>query len=77
MLAGQGPTLNGDPVSIFGLFDFPAIIGKDQPLSDRIFVWHLICWILIGGIVALHIAGALYHWLVKGDRVLQRVLPGN
>ncbi len=27
--------------------------------------------------VALHIAGALYHWLVKGDRVLQRMLPGN
>jgi cytochrome b561 len=28
-------------------------------------------------IVALHIAGALYHWLVKRDRVLQRMLPGN
>jgi cytochrome b561 len=62
--------------SIFGLFDFPAIIGKDQPLSDRIFVWHLICGILIGVIVALHIAGALYHWLVKGDSVPQRMVPG-
>jgi len=67
----------GDPVNVFGLFNFPAILGKNQPLSDRIFVWHLICGILIGVIVMAHVAGALYHWLVKGDRVLQRVLPGN
>ena len=77
MLGWAGTNAYGDPVSIFGLFDFPSIIGKDQPLSDRIFVWHLICGILIGVIVALHVAGALYHWLVKRDRVLQRVLPGN
>jgi len=67
----------GDPVSVFGLFDFPNILGKDQPLSDRIIVWHLIFGILIGLIAALHIAGALYHWLVKRDRVFQRMLPGN
>jgi cytochrome b561 len=77
LLAWAGTNAYGDPVSVFGLFDFPAILGKDQPLSDRIFVWHLICGILIGVIVALHVAGALYHWLVKGDRVLQRMLPGN
>jgi cytochrome b561 len=77
VLGWAGTNAYGDPVSVFGLFDFPAIIGKDQPLSDRIFVWHLICGILIGAIVALHVAGALYHWLVKRDRVLQRMLPGN
>jgi cytochrome b561 len=77
VLGWAGTNAYGDPVSVFGLFDFPAIIGKDQPLSDRIMVWHLICGILIGVIVALHIAGALYHWLVKRDRVLQRMLPGN
>jgi cytochrome b561 len=67
----------GDPVSVFGLFDFPVVLGKDQPLSDRIFVWHLICGIVIAAIVTLHVAGALYHWLVKRDRVLERMLPGN
>ncbi len=77
VLGWAGTNAYGDPVSVFGLFDFPAILGKDQPLSDRIFVWHLICGIVIGVIVALHVAGALYHWLVRGDRVLQRMLPGN
>jgi cytochrome b561 len=74
ILGWAGTNAYGDPVSLFGLFNFPAILGKDQPLSDQIFVWHLICGILIGVIVALHIAGALYHWLVKGDRVLQRMM---
>jgi cytochrome b561 len=73
ILGWAGNNAYGDPVSVFGLFDFPAILGKDQPLSDRIFV----CGILIGVIVALHIAGALYHWLVKRDSVLQRMLPGR
>jgi cytochrome b561 len=77
ILGWAGTNAYGDPLSVFGLFDFPAILGKDQPLSERIFVWHLICGIAIGVIVALHVAGALYHWLVKGDRVLQRMLPGN
>jgi cytochrome b561 len=75
VLGWAGTNAYGDPVSVFGLFDFPTIMGKDQPLSDRIIVWHLICGILIGLIVALHIAGALYHGLVKRDRVLQRMLP--
>ena len=73
VLGWAGTNAYGDPVSVFGLFDFPTILGKDQPLSDRIIVWHLICGILIGVIVALHVAGALYHWLIKGDRVLQRM----
>jgi cytochrome b561 len=77
VLGWAGTNAYGDPVSVFGLFDFPAILGRDQPLSDRIFVWHLDCGILIGAIVALHVAGALYHGLVKRDRVLQRMLPGD
>jgi cytochrome b561 len=76
VLGWAGTNAYGDPVSVFGLFDFPAILGKDQPLSDRIFVWHLICGIVIAAIVALHVAGALHHWLVKRDSVLQRMLPG-
>jgi cytochrome b561 len=77
MLGWAGTNAYGDPVSVFGLFDFPTIMAKDRVLSDRVIVWHLVCGILIGLIVALHIASALYHWRVKGDRVLQRMLPGN
>jgi cytochrome b561 len=77
VLGWAGTNAYGDPVSVFGLFNFPTLLGKDQPLSDRIFVWHLVCGIVIGAIVALHVAGALYHGLFRCDRVLGRMLPGN
>jgi cytochrome b561 len=77
LLGWAGTNAYGDPVSVFGLFDFPTLLGKDQPLSDRIFVWHLAGGLLIAAVAALHIAGALYHHFVKRDAVLKRMLPGG
>jgi len=77
VLGWAGTNAYGDPVSVFGLFEFPAILAKDQPLSDRIIVWHLAGGLLIAAIALLHIAGALYHGLVKCDGVLARMLPGG
>ena len=67
----------GDPVSVFGLIPFPQLLGKDEPLSVQIFLWHLAGGLLITAIVALHVAGALYHAVVKRDGVLGRMLPGG
>jgi cytochrome b561 len=77
VLGWAGTNAYGDPVSVFGLFDFPAILGKDLRLSDEIFVWHLASGLLIAAIVALHASGALYHRFVKHDGVLARMWPGN
>lgn len=75
VLGWAGTNAYGDLVNMFGLFTFPAILGEDRPLSDRIFVWHLAGGILIAAIVALHAAAALYHGLVKRDDLLRRMLP--
>jgi|ERR1700722_630383 cytochrome b561 len=77
LLGWAGTNAYGDPVSVFGLFTFPSIAAKDVPLSDRILAWHLICGILIAAVVALHVAGALYHRIVKHDGVLARMWPGG
>ena len=77
VLGWAGTNAYGDPVSVFGLFEFPAILAKDQPLSDRIFGWHLAGGLLVAAIVALHVAGALYHRFGRRDRVLARMLPGG
>jgi cytochrome b561 len=77
VLGWAGTNAYGDPVSVFGLFDFPRILGKDTPLSDRIFVWHLYGGLVVAAIAAVHAAGALYHGLVKRDGVLARMLPGG
>ena len=75
VLGWLGTNAYGDPVSVFGLFDFPTLIGKDEPLSVTIFLWHLAGGLLIAAIVLLHAAAALYHHFVKHDRVLARMMP--
>src|ERR1700678_1841252 len=77
VLGWAGTNAYGDPVSVFGLIDFPTILGKDTPLSERIFLWHLYGGIVVATIAALHVVGALYHGLVKRDGVLARMLPGG
>jgi len=77
LLGWAGTNAYGDPVSVFGLFDFPTILAKDTPLSDQIFVWHLYGGLVVVAIAALHAAGALYHGFIKRDGVLARMLPGG
>jgi cytochrome b561 len=75
ILGWAGTNAYGDPVSVFGLFSFPVIMGKDEALSDRIFTFHLIGAITIAAIATLHIGAALYHYLIKRDRLIHRMLP--
>ena len=37
VLGWAGTNAYGDPVSVFGLIDFPTILGKDTPLSSGFF----------------------------------------
>ncbi|GHE20847.1 cytochrome b [Halomonas urumqiensis] len=51
----------------------PGLIGRDDALSEQLFMWHgRLAWVILG-LVALHIAGALFHWLVKHDGVMKRM----
>jgi cytochrome b561 len=36
----------------------------------------VLSWVLLG-LIGLHIAAGLYHYLFLRDRVLQRMLPGS
>ena len=67
----------GDHVSLFGLFNLPRILDKDQTLSDQIFEWHLYGALAIGALVTLHIGAALYHRFVKRDGLIQRITLGG
>jgi cytochrome b561 len=77
LLGWAGANAYGDPVSVYGLFNMPTLLGKDQDLSKQIFVWHLTGALLIAAIATLHICGALYHRFVKRDRLLARMWPGG
>lgn len=66
---------SGFPVSFFGQFTIPDLIGKDQELGKLLNNLHSkIAW----GIVAfasLHVLGALKHHLIDKDSTLRRMLP--
>ena len=51
----------------------PGLIAKDPALSETLFQLHgVLGWALLA-LLALHIAGALMHWLIKRDGVMRRM----
>ncbi|HEX6613881.1 MAG TPA: cytochrome b [Rhodanobacteraceae bacterium] len=67
----------GMPITFFGLFHVPPLVG-DHAAGWRWTgdVHTLIAEYGILPLVGLHVAAALYHYFVRRDRVLQRMLPG-
>jgi cytochrome b561 len=65
----------GAPTPFFGLVELPPIIEKNEALSTPLFAIHRwVGWLLII-LVLMHVSAALYHHFIRGDKVLQRMLP--
>jgi cytochrome b561 len=57
----------------FGLFAFPALVGKDEALAHTAgFILYGLAW-AIGAVLALHLAAAAWHAWVKRDEVFSRM----
>jgi cytochrome b561 len=65
----------GAKTPFFGLFEWPMIVGKNEPLSEELFVFHKYAGWLVGILVVIHIGAALQHHLIHRDNVLRRMLP--
>jgi cytochrome b561 len=61
--------------AFFGLGHLPALLAKDEPLSKILFGVHEAGGLAIGGLVLLHVGGALRHAFVKRDALVWRMLP--
>jgi cytochrome b561 len=62
----------GFPVQFFG-WELPGLIGKNEGLSKTLFELHgWLGWILIG-LIVIHVAAALMHWLIQRDGVMERM----
>ena len=75
LLGWFGKSAYGSKISLFGLVDVPALLPKNEAVSDALFLLHDIGGYLIAGLLVLHIGGAFMHAFVKGDGVFQRMLP--
>jgi cytochrome b561 len=65
----------GHAVKVFGLFALPPLMPENDRLSQLAIAFHLVGQYLVYLFVALHIAGALLHGVVRRDGVLERMLP--
>lgn len=65
------------PPNFFGLFTVSLPISPDKALAEFMAGIHeIIAWTLIV-LIVLHIGGALKHYLIDKDKVLQTMLPGG
>ncbi len=65
----------GATVRLFGLIPLPALVAQDKPFAEAVGQVHGAVAFTLVALIALHVAGALYHALVKRDRVIHRMLP--
>jgi cytochrome b561 len=61
----------GYPVQFFA-FELPGFIGKNEQLSETLFLFHGYAGLLLLGLIVLHVAAAVKHWRRK-DNVMQRI----
>jgi len=63
-------------MNVFGILLLPDIAAPRARWALTAGDMHsLIMWILLA-LIALHASAALYHYMFRHDRVLQRMLPG-
>jgi cytochrome b561 len=62
-------------LDIFGLFSLPAVVAPDKEASKTAFLVHKLLVGLLVLLIAVHVTAALFHYFVRKDNVLGRMLP--
>jgi cytochrome b561 len=77
LLGWLNASYRGMPITFFELVRVPQLIGAHAAGWAWTGDTHvLVAEYAILPLVGLHIAAALYHYFIRRDRVLQRMLPG-
>jgi cytochrome b561 len=63
------------PFRWFGLFEMPKLVGPHEWIADRALTTHELLFLLLVGLVVLHVGAAFYHHLFRRDATLLRMLP--
>lgn len=66
----------GWDVNLFGLVTLPPLASNGSKWGHECGDIHNILVYVLLGFIVLHVTAALYHFFVKHDRVVARMLPG-
>ena len=67
-------TSAGDGVSMFGLFEVPALVAEDERLRDAAIAVHYYAAYGVAALALVHAGAALKHQFVDRDGTLRRML---
>lgn len=67
----------GYPIELLDRLGFGPWIGKSEPLADAASALHATAAFLLIAVLAIHIAAALQHALIRRDGVWSRMWPGR
>lgn len=62
-------------LDLFGFFQLPGIVAPNEAAAGTVFFYHFSGALLIVALVAAHVSGALFHYVIRKDGVLRRMLP--
>jgi cytochrome b561 len=62
-------------LDIFGLFSLPGIVAPDKEAAKTAFAVHKLLVMLLVLLIVVHVAAALFHYFVRKDNVLGRMIP--
>jgi cytochrome b561 len=63
-------------LTVFNLFDLPALTAPSEETAKRVLAVHGWLAIMLALLVCGHIGAALFHYFIRKDGVLRRMLPG-
>lgn len=67
---------SGAPVNVLGLFALPLIAPENRAFSEQLFLLHDLIGLSVAGLISAHIGAALYHHVIRKDRILTRMMTG-
>ena len=62
------------PFRPFGI-PLPGLLSENQALAARLYGIHKIAAIALAVLLAMHVGAALFHYVIRKDGVLNRMLP--
>jgi cytochrome b561 len=77
LLGWAATNSRGWDVKLFGIVTLPALAPKGSHWGHQAGDIHNILVYVLLGFIVLHVAAALYHYFVKHDGVVARMLPGS
>ncbi len=63
-------------LTLFDLFDLPALTGTNRAASESVLAAHAFGAYILIALIFAHVGAALFHHFVRRDGTLRRMLPG-